>query len=65
MSTLAPTTSTGGPLVAVIDYGAGNLVSIEQALTFVGARVRIAADAADLDGAAAVVVPGVDRKSVV
>ena len=59
MSTLAPTTSTGGPLVAVIDYGAGNLVSIEQALTFVGARVRIAADAADLDGAAAVVVPGV------
>lgn len=49
----------GGLRVAVVDYGAGNLVSIEQALTFVGADVRIATRAADLDGAEAVVVPGV------
>ncbi len=47
------------PLVAVIDYGAGNLVSIHQALTTVGAEVRIVETAVDLAGADAVVVPGV------
>ncbi|MEX1170933.1 MAG: imidazole glycerol phosphate synthase subunit HisH [Chloroflexota bacterium] len=47
------------PLVAVVDYGAGNLVSIHQALTSVGADVRIAADRAGLVGTDAVVVPGV------
>lgn len=49
----------GGIDVAVVDYGAGNLVSIEQALTFLGARVRVIERAADLDRADAVVVPGV------
>lgn len=47
------------PLVAVVDYGAGNMVSIHQALTTVGAEVRIAEDPADLAGVDAVVVPGV------
>ncbi|MDO8483521.1 MAG: imidazole glycerol phosphate synthase subunit HisH [Candidatus Limnocylindrales bacterium] len=47
------------PVVAVVDYGAGNLVSIDQALTTVGADVRIAGDAAALRGVDAVVVPGV------
>lgn len=47
--------------VAVVDYGAGNLVSIEQALTRVGATVRIVRDAAGLAAAeaGALVVPGV------
>lgn len=45
--------------VAVVDYGAGNLVSIEQALTFLGARVRVIEGAAELEVADAVVVPGV------
>ena len=45
--------------VAVVDYGAGNLVSIEQALTGVGAEVRIATRAADLADATLLVVPGV------
>jgi glutamine amidotransferase len=45
--------------VAVVDYGAGNLVSIKQALTRVGADVSIARDAAALRGADALVVPGV------
>jgi len=49
----------GGLRVAVVDYGAGNLVSIEQALTFVGAEVRVATGPGDLAGAEAVVVPGV------
>jgi glutamine amidotransferase len=47
------------PLVAVVDYGAGNLVSIHQALTSVGAAVRIAAEPSGLDGVDAVIVPGV------
>jgi glutamine amidotransferase len=45
--------------IAVVDYGAGNLVSIEQALTQVGARVVIARDADGIRGANALVVPGV------
>jgi imidazole glycerol phosphate synthase glutamine amidotransferase subunit len=47
------------PLVAVVDYGAGNLVSIHQALTSVGAEVRIADGPAGLVDVDAVVVPGV------
>jgi imidazole glycerol phosphate synthase glutamine amidotransferase subunit len=49
------------PLVAVVDYGAGNLVSIDQALTTVGARVALVRSADDLavTAADALVVPGV------
>ena len=47
------------PRIAVVDYGAGNLVSIEQALTSVGAAVTVARDAAPLAAADAIVVPGV------
>ena len=47
------------PRVAVVDYGAGNLVSIEQALSAVGAQVRIARRPEALEGATALVVPGV------
>jgi glutamine amidotransferase len=50
---------SAGPLVAVVDYGAGNLVSIEQALKSVGPRVVIAQDSSALSGADALVVPGV------
>jgi glutamine amidotransferase len=49
----------GGLRVAIVDYGAGNLVSIEQALTFVGAEVRVATGPEGLGDAEAVVVPGV------
>jgi glutamine amidotransferase len=47
------------PVIAVVDYGAGNLVSIEQALTGVGAEVRFARHADDLAGIDALIVPGV------
>ena len=50
---------TRRPRIAVIDYGAGNLVSIDQALTAVGADVTIARDADGLLGADALIVPGV------
>ncbi len=47
------------PRIAVVDYGAGNLVSIEQALTTVGADVVVARDGASLLAVDAVIVPGV------
>jgi imidazole glycerol phosphate synthase glutamine amidotransferase subunit len=50
---------TASPLIGVVDYGAGNLVSIEQALVAVGARVVLAEDASGLSGVDALVVPGV------
>jgi glutamine amidotransferase len=51
--------AAGRPRFAVVDYGAGNLVSIEQALTTVGAAVAIVRDPDDLRDADALVVPGV------
>jgi imidazole glycerol phosphate synthase glutamine amidotransferase subunit len=49
------------PIVAVVDYGAGNLVSIDQALTSVGARVVLVRSADEFAAAAAdaLIVPGV------
>jgi glutamine amidotransferase len=49
----------GPPRVAVLDYGAGNLVSISRALEVVGAEPVVATTASALDGAVALVVPGV------
>jgi glutamine amidotransferase len=51
------------PRFAVVDYGAGNLVSIDQALTRVGAEVSIARDPASLAEADALVVPGVGAEA--
>jgi glutamine amidotransferase len=48
-----------GPRIAVVDYGAGNLVSIEQGLTASGAEVVIAREQAAFEAADAIVVPGV------
>jgi imidazole glycerol phosphate synthase glutamine amidotransferase subunit len=52
-------TATAPPRVAVVDHGAGNLVSIEQALTTVGLEVLVVRDPAQLSGCDALVVPGV------
>jgi imidazole glycerol-phosphate synthase subunit HisH len=52
-----------GPRIAVVDYGAGNLVSIEQALSRVGAAVTVAREPEALRGADALVVPGVGAAS--
>ena len=46
-------------MIAVVDYGAGNLVSIEQALASVGAGVRFVRHPDDLATADGLVVPGV------
>ena len=47
------------PLAVVVDYGAGNLVSIDQALRAAGADVRMATNGDEIDGADLLVVPGV------
>jgi glutamine amidotransferase len=52
-------TAPARPRIAVVDYGAGNLVSIEQALTTVGADTIVARDAAALADVDGLIVPGV------
>lgn len=46
-------------MIAVIDYGAGNLQSVVKAFRFIGSDVRITADPAELKSASAAVLPGV------
>jgi glutamine amidotransferase len=50
---------TDGPLVAVLDYGIGNLRSAQKALERVGADARLTADPGLIAAAAGVVLPGV------
>lgn len=45
--------------VALIDYGAGNLRSVANALRALGVEPEVVASAADLDGATHLVLPGV------
>ena len=47
------------PVVAVLDYGIGNLRSAQKALEHVGADARLSADPTLIGDAAAVVLPGV------
>jgi glutamine amidotransferase len=51
--------SAGGPRLAVLDYGIGNLRSAEKALQHVGADARLVTDPAEVEAADAVVLPGV------
>lgn len=46
-------------MIAVIDYGVGNLYSVEKALKFVGGEVKVTSSAADLKNADKLVLPGV------
>lgn len=46
-------------MIALLDYGSGNLRSVHKALLKVGAEVRLATKPAEMAGAEAVVLPGV------
>ena len=46
-------------MITVIDYGAGNLRSVENALTHLQVPYRITSQAADVSSAAAILLPGV------
>lgn len=50
---------TRGSCIALIDYGMGNLRSVEKALQKVGGHPKIAASPADLSGTDRIVLPGV------
>jgi imidazole glycerol-phosphate synthase subunit HisH len=52
-------TELEAPVVAVCDYGIGNLRSVERALVHAGARAEVTGDPERLMGAAGVVLPGV------
>ena len=46
-------------MIAVIDYGAGNLRSVQKALLHIGAEVRVVSRPEEINGAAGLVLPGV------
>jgi hypothetical protein len=46
-------------LIAVVDYGAGNLASVVNALERIGAPVTVTRDAQEIYAADGVIVPGV------
>lgn len=46
-------------MIVVIDYGMGNLKSVEKAFIKTGAQVKITSNPAEVDRATAVVLPGV------
>jgi len=46
-------------LIAIVDYGVGNIHSVQRALVHVGAKVKLTAEADDLDAADGIVLPGV------
>lgn len=46
-------------MIAIIDYDAGNIKSVEKALQFLGEEVNVTRDAAAILGADGVILPGV------
>jgi len=46
-------------MIAIVDYGVGNIRSVERALVHVGAEARLTADPDELARAAGIVLPGV------
>ncbi len=46
-------------MIAIIDYGAGNLQSVKKALDFIGAESEITMDKAKIENASHIILPGV------
>ena len=46
-------------MIAIVDYGVGNIRSVERALVHVGAEAKLTADPNELERADAIVLPGV------
>ncbi|HUZ86167.1 MAG TPA: imidazole glycerol phosphate synthase subunit HisH [Candidatus Baltobacterales bacterium] len=46
-------------MIAIVDYGVGNVRSVERALAHVGAEALLTSDPGELESAAGVVLPGV------
>lgn len=50
-------------MIVIVDYGLGNLASVRNALTRVGAESEIVSDPNGLDGASGLILPGVGAAS--
>ncbi len=46
-------------MIAIVDYGAGNLLSVSKAMEYLGFSVNITAEAGEIERADAVILPGV------
>lgn len=46
-------------MIAIIDYGVGNLASVEKAMQYIGLKAKITSDADEIRRADGVVLPGV------
>ena len=46
-------------MIAIVDYGVGNIRSVERALAYVGAETKLTADPQELEDADGIVLPGV------
>lgn len=46
-------------MIAIIDYGAGNLVSVKNALDYLGVASKITSNAEDIEKAERIILPGV------
>ena len=46
-------------MVAIIDYGAGNLQSVKKALDFIGAESKITDNKDEINAASHIILPGV------
>src|ERR1700722_11278945 len=49
----------GSTVIAIFDYGAGNLRSVQNTLDEIGARYELVSDAAGIDRADKIILPGV------
>lgn len=46
-------------MIAIVDYGVGNLFSLQSSLKYIGADVRVTASPQELDAAEKIILPGV------
>ncbi len=46
-------------MIAIIDYGMGNLASVEKAVKFLGGKVRVTSDPRKITRASGIILPGV------
>ena len=46
-------------MIAIVDYGAGNIFSVKNALDFLGLESQLTDDAAAIQAADAIILPGV------
>src|SRR5690348_13801132 len=50
-------------MIAIVDYGAGNLTSVRKAFEYLNAEIQVTADPADLERSEKIVLPGVGHFS--